>query len=191
MNEKKPGEDWADPGEGRRRQVRKTSSKEVLSLCLWSQSRGPRRQTKRAQSPPLRSPPLRIASRCAATQQAPASFSPSCPADSFTFETQPRRRHKQCPYHSKRAPSRVDSPTELPYLSQTEVSSEEHKEAWGLNGRQKKEEGALCRKRVNLRRRKRAETAKRSTFYFLLSFHSVHGCKCQSGWGADSTQSFN
>lgn len=37
--------------EGRRRQVRKTPSKDVLSLSLWSESRGPKRQTKTPQSP--------------------------------------------------------------------------------------------------------------------------------------------
>lgn len=57
-DEGKPGEDWGDPAQGGKRQVRKTPSKEVLSLCLWSQSRGPRRQTKRGQSPPLCSPPF-------------------------------------------------------------------------------------------------------------------------------------
>lgn len=79
MNEKKPGEDWADPGEGRRRQVRKTSSKEVLSLCLWSQSRGPRRQTKRAQSPPLCSPPFASLLAAQPHSRRPHPFPPLAP----------------------------------------------------------------------------------------------------------------
>lgn len=66
--------DWSEPAEGRRRQVRKTSSKDVLSLSLWSKSRGPKRQTKRPQSPsaPLSSP-RRFSFR--SPPQVPASLS--------------------------------------------------------------------------------------------------------------------
>lgn len=56
MSRKEGGID-PDPAEGRRHQVRKTSSKDVLTLSLWSKSRGPRRQTKRPQSPRLSSLP--------------------------------------------------------------------------------------------------------------------------------------
>lgn len=66
--------DWSDPAEGRRRQVRKTSSKDVLSLSLWSKSRGPKRQTKRPQSPSAPLSFLRHFSfRC--PPQVPASLS--------------------------------------------------------------------------------------------------------------------
>lgn len=47
---KRAGSDL-NPAEGRKRQVRKTSSKGVLTLSLWSKSRRPRRWTKRPQSP--------------------------------------------------------------------------------------------------------------------------------------------
>lgn len=56
MSPKEGGID-PNPAEGRKRQVRKTSSKDVLTLSLWSKSRRPRRQTKRLQSPLLCSPP--------------------------------------------------------------------------------------------------------------------------------------
>lgn len=56
MSPKEGGID-PNPAEGRKRQVRKTSSKDVLTLSLWSKSRRPRRQTKRLQSPLLCSLP--------------------------------------------------------------------------------------------------------------------------------------